>query len=66
MTSLKKRRGNHEALFLPVYIGCRGRRAGYRLVADGLGKTGNHHSGRDPGDHEPFLPDLLLPQHEED
>ncbi len=55
-------RGKHEALFLPVLVGCS--RSGYRsiLVASVLGQMGDHRRGRDPGYHEPLLSDVLLPE----
>ena len=55
---------NHEALFLPVLIGCSGRRIGHILVAGDVGEMGNYYRGRDSGCYEPFLPDVLLPQPE--
>jgi hypothetical protein len=30
-----------------------------------MGQMGDHHRGRDPGYHEPFLPDVLLSELEE-
>jgi hypothetical protein len=30
-----------------------------------MGQMGDHHRGRDPGYHEPFLPDVLLSEFEE-
>jgi len=58
-----RRRKNHEALFLPVFVGC-----GYycfdELVAGCMGKMGDRCRGRDLGYHEPFLPNMLLPKYE--
>jgi hypothetical protein len=66
MTLLEEtRREYHEALFLPVSVGCSRYRLGHILVAGGMGKMGDRRRGRDLGHYEPFLPDMLLPQHEE-
>jgi hypothetical protein len=53
---------NHEALFLPVLIGCSRRRFGHLLVAGCMGKMGDCRRRRNLGHHEPFLPNVLLPK----
>jgi hypothetical protein len=58
-------RGNHEALFLPVLVGRGHRCLGHLLVASRVGQMGGHRRSRDPCYHEPFLPDVLLPELEE-
>jgi hypothetical protein len=58
------RRKNHEALFLPVLVGCGRYSLGHILVAGSMGKMGDHYRGRHLGYHEPFLPNMLLPKHE--
>jgi hypothetical protein len=59
-----RRRKNHEALFLPVFVGCSHYRFGHILVASCMGKMGDRCRGRDLGYHEPFLPNMLLPKPE--
>jgi hypothetical protein len=59
-----RRRNNHEALFLPVFVGCSRYSFGRILVAGCMGKMGDRCRGRDLGYHEPFLPNMLLPKHE--
>jgi len=54
----------HEALFLPVFVGCGRYSFGRILVAGCMGKMGDRCCGRDFGYHEPFLPNMLLPKHE--
>jgi len=60
-----RRRKNHEALFLPVFAGCSRYSFSRILVAGCMGKMGDRCRGRDLGHHEPFLPNMLLPKHEE-
>jgi hypothetical protein len=59
-----RRRRNHEALFLPVFVGCRRHSLGHILVAGFMGKMGDRCRGRNLGYHEPFLSNMLLPKHE--
>jgi len=56
------RRKNHEALFLPVFVGCGRYSFGHILVASCMGKMGDHCRGRHLGYHEPFLSNMLLPK----
>jgi len=51
-------------LLLPVFIGCSRCRLSHILVAGCVGKVGDYCRGRDLGYHEPFLPNVLLPEHE--
>jgi len=51
-------------LFLPVFVGCSRPSFGHILVAGGMGKMGHRCGGRDLSDHEPFLPNMLLPKPE--
>jgi len=62
----RRRRKNHEALFLPVLVGCGRYSFGHILVAGCMGKMGDRCRGCDLGYHEPFLPNMLLPKHEKD
>jgi len=59
-----RRRENHEALFLPVFVGGSRHCFSHILVAGCVGKMGDRRCGRDLGYHEPFLPNMLLPKHE--
>jgi hypothetical protein len=58
------RRKNHEALFLPVFVGSSRYSFGHTLVAGCMGKMGDCCRGRNLGYHEPFLPNMLLPKPE--
>jgi hypothetical protein len=58
------RREYHETLFLPVPVGGGRCCIGHILVAGNVGQMGDRRRGRDPGYHEPFLPDVLLSKHE--
>jgi hypothetical protein len=60
-----KEEGNHETLFLSVRVGCGHSCLGHILVASHVGQVGHRRRSRDPGYHEPFLPDVLLSKHEE-
>jgi hypothetical protein len=51
-------------LFLPLPVGRGHRCFGHILVAGCLGKVGDRCRGCDPGYYEPFLPGVLLPEHE--
>jgi hypothetical protein len=51
-------------LFLSVFVGCGRCSVSYILVAGCMGKMGNYCRGGDLGCHEPFLPNMLLPEHE--
>jgi hypothetical protein len=58
-----RRRKNHEALFLPVFVGRSRYSFGHILVAGCMGKMGDRCRSGDLGYHEPFLPNMLLPKH---
>jgi len=59
-----RRRKNHEALFLPVFVSCSRCSFGHILVAGCMGKMGDRCRSGYFGYHEPFLPNVLLPKHE--
>lgn len=59
------RRRNHETLFLSVLVGVGRSCFGHILVASNVGQMGDRRRSCDPGYYEPFLPDVLLPKHEE-